>query len=66
MSYKHIEVKQVSGFIGAEISGVDLSRSLHDEAVAEIRQALLKWKVIFFRGQNIDHVKGYNIFLLHH
>ncbi len=55
MSYKHIEVKPVAGFIGAEISGVDLSRPLHDEAVAEIRQALLKWKVIFFRGQNIDH-----------
>ncbi|GAA6624008.1 TauD/TfdA dioxygenase family protein [Scytonema sp. NUACC26] len=55
MSNKHIEVKQVAGFIGAEISGVDLSRPLHDEAVKEIRQALLKWKVVFFRGQNIDH-----------
>jgi taurine dioxygenase len=55
MSNKHIEVKQVAGFIGAEISGVDLSRPLHDDAVKEIRQALLKWKVVFFRGQNIDH-----------
>ncbi|MBD2139115.1 TauD/TfdA family dioxygenase [Anabaena sp. FACHB-1237] len=55
MSNKHIEVKQVAGFIGAEISGVDLSAPLHDEAVKEIREALLKWKVIFFRGQNIDH-----------
>ncbi|MEH2161305.1 MAG: TauD/TfdA family dioxygenase [Nostoc sp.] len=55
MSNKHIQVKQVAGFIGAEISGVDLSRPLHDDAVKEIRQALLKWKVVFFRGQNIDH-----------
>ncbi len=55
MSNKHIEVKQVAGFIGAEISGVDLSRPLHDDAVKEIRQALLDWKVIFFRNQNIDH-----------
>lgn len=55
MSNKHIEVQQVAGFIGAEISGVDLSRPLHDDAVKEIRQALLKWKVVFFRGQNIDH-----------
>ncbi len=55
MSNKHIEVKQVAGFIGAEITGVDLSRPLHDDAVKEIRQALLKWKVVFFRGQNIDH-----------
>ncbi len=30
MSNKHIEVKPVAGFIGAEISGVDLSRPLHD------------------------------------
>ncbi|MBO1048525.1 MAG: TauD/TfdA family dioxygenase [Dolichospermum sp. DEX182a] len=55
MSNKYIEVKQVAGFIGAEISGVDLSQPLHDDAVKEIREALLKWKVIFFRGQNIDH-----------
>lgn len=41
MSNKHIEVKQVAGFIGAEISGIDLSRPLHDDAVKEIRQALL-------------------------
>ncbi|MEH1901012.1 MAG: TauD/TfdA family dioxygenase [Nostoc sp.] len=55
MGYKHIEVKQVAGFIGAEISGVDLSDPLNDDQVKEIRQALLKWKVVFFRGQNIDH-----------
>ncbi|WP_228058594.1 TauD/TfdA dioxygenase family protein [Nostoc sp. LEGE 12447] len=55
MGYKHIEVKQVAGFIGAEIGGVDLSRSLSEDQVQEIRKALLKWKVVFFRDQNIDH-----------
>ena len=55
MGYKHIEVKQVAGFIGAEIGGVDLSRPLSDDQVQEIRKALLKWKVLFFRNQNIDH-----------
>lgn len=55
MGYKHIEVKQVAGFIGAEIGGVDLTRPLCDDRVQEIRKALLKWKVIFFRNQNIDH-----------
>ena len=37
MSNNHIEVKPVAGFIGAEISNVDLSRPLHDDAVKEIR-----------------------------
>lgn len=55
MGYKHIEVKPVSTFIGAEISGVNLSQPLSEEEVKEIRKALLKWKVVFFRGQNIDH-----------
>ncbi len=55
MGYKHIEVKPVSTFIGAEISGVNLSQPLNEDEVKEIRKALLKWKVVFFRGQNIDH-----------
>lgn len=55
MSNKYIEVKPVAGFIGAEIGNVDLSRPLHEDAIKEIRQALLKWKVVFFRNQNIDH-----------
>ncbi len=46
MSYKHIEVKQVAGFIGAKISGVDLSNPLSDEAIQEIRQSLHKLQVL--------------------
>lgn len=58
MAHTHtesIQVKPVAGKIGAEIHGVDLQQSLSDGAIAEIRQALLKWKVVFFRNQNIGH-----------
>jgi len=40
--------------IGAEVSGVDLSRPMGDETVAALRAALLEWKVLFFHDQDID------------
>lgn len=39
--------------IGAEIEGIDLSVEQSDAAIAEIRQALLTYKVVFFRDQDI-------------
>jgi alpha-ketoglutarate-dependent taurine dioxygenase len=48
-------VQPVSGHIGADISGVDISRSLTDQTVAQIRDALHRYKVIFFRDQQLDH-----------
>ena len=48
-----IEVRQMSTTIGAMISGVDLATELNDATVAVLRQALLDWKVIFFRDQDI-------------
>ena len=39
--------------IGAEIEGVDLSRPLGATTVSALRQALLDWKVLFFRDQDI-------------
>ena len=39
--------------IGAEIDGVDLRDELNDDAIAAIREALLRHKVIFFRDQDI-------------
>jgi taurine dioxygenase len=48
-------IKRVAGHIGAEVSNLDLSRPVSDEGVRAIRQALLQNKVLFFRGQNIDH-----------
>lgn len=46
------EVRPVAGRIGAEIRGVTLSAELSEETVSFIREALLKHKVIFFRGQH--------------
>ena len=39
--------------IGAEIEGIDLSRPLSAATVSALRQALLDWKVLFFRDQDI-------------
>ena len=39
--------------IGAEVSGVDLSEALDATARDALRQALLDWKVLFFRDQEI-------------
>jgi alpha-ketoglutarate-dependent sulfate ester dioxygenase len=50
-----VEVRPQSGWTGAEIHGVDLTTALSDAQVAEIRAALLKWKVVFFRDQFIGH-----------
>lgn len=53
-NYRDFEARPVSGAIGAEIHGLDLSAPLADETVAEIRQALLEHLVLFFRGQQLD------------
>jgi taurine dioxygenase len=49
-----IDLAPLSPTIGAEVSGVDLSKPLAPETVAAIRGALLDWKVLFFRDQDID------------
>ncbi len=51
-----LDIKRVTGRIGAEIGGVKLSPDLDRDTVAAIRAALLKHKVIFFREQtHLDH-----------
>ncbi|MGW5074659.1 TauD/TfdA dioxygenase family protein [Rhodococcus sp. NPDC004095] len=50
--YRAIDLRPVTPFIGAEVRGVDL-RDPGDEVIAELRTALLEWKVLFFRGQDI-------------
>ncbi|MFD5033056.1 TauD/TfdA dioxygenase family protein [Streptomyces sp. NPDC058220] len=52
-----IDVRQVAGHIGAEISGVDLREELDDATVAEIWQAVLTHRVVFFRDQHIGHAQ---------
>jgi taurine dioxygenase len=46
-----LQLRRTAGALGAEISGVDLSRDLPDETIAAIRAALLEHQVIFFRDQ---------------
>lgn len=53
MNYRHIDVRPISGALGAEIGGVDFAQALSDEVVAEIRQAWLEHLVVFFRDQDI-------------
>ena len=50
-----INVRPMSVHIGAEIEGVELTQPLSAETVSKIREALLKWKVVFFRDQHLDH-----------
>ena len=52
-NYQHIEVRPIAGALGAEIHGVDISRTLEDDVVAEMRQAFLDHVVIFLRGQKV-------------
>ena len=53
-AFRPIEVVPLSKFTGAEVRGVDLSSDLDGDAVAAIRGALLRWKVVFFRGQQLS------------
>lgn len=50
-----VDIRPLSVHIGAEIDGVDLTRPLTPPAVQDIRAALLQWKVVFFRGQHLNH-----------
>lgn len=54
-TYTAIEVRPLAIHIGAEIHGVDLTRRLAPAEVQDIRAALLRWKVVFFREQYLDH-----------
>jgi taurine dioxygenase len=49
-----MDVRSITGALGAEILGVDLSRPLSAPTIADIRRAFLEHLVIFFRGQRLD------------
>lgn len=48
-----ITVEPINGFIGAELKGVDLSRTLSDDEFAVIHDAFVRYEVIVMRNQNI-------------
>ena len=53
----HVTVDPLSVHTGAEIHGVDLSKPLSALEVQTIRSTLLRWRVVFFREQHLDHAQ---------
>lgn len=51
--YERFTVTPLAPTIGAEVGGVDLGAPMDDELRAELHRALLEWKVLFFRDQDI-------------
>ena len=54
-AYRHIDVRPLTGVLGAEIFGVDLRQSLAPEAWQEIHQAYADHQVIMFPDQPVSH-----------
>jgi taurine dioxygenase len=53
----HAGVIRLAGNIGAEITGIDTGDVLSDDAVAQVRHALLDHKVVFLRDQSLDYAR---------
>ncbi len=50
-----VQITPMSVHTGAEISGIDLRHPLAEVQIHKIRNALLKWRVVFFRDQELTH-----------
>ncbi|NBC21752.1 MAG: taurine dioxygenase [Alphaproteobacteria bacterium] len=55
-TFARFEARPLTPAIGAELTGIDL-RQVDEGLVRDIREALLKYKVIFFRGQDITRAQ---------
>ncbi|MHB8530265.1 MAG: TauD/TfdA dioxygenase family protein [Caulobacteraceae bacterium] len=55
MSRKGVEIRPLTARIGAEIGGVDLSGSIGEGQLEELKRALAEHQVIFFRDQRLSH-----------
>ena len=53
MGTNALDIRPLSGALGAEILGIDLGHNLGDETVAAIRAAWLEHLVVFFREQTL-------------
>jgi taurine dioxygenase len=62
LRWEHFEATLLGATVGAELRGVELGPDLADEVVAEIRQALLDYKVVFFRDQTSLSADGHVAF----
>ena len=71
LRWEHFEARQLGATIGAVIEGVDLTSPLPDEVVRELRQALVDYKVLFFReqpltaGQHVAFARGFGDLEVH-
>ena len=54
MEWEHFDVRPLGVTIGAEVSGVGLADDLPAEVVAQLRSALVAFKVLVFRDQPLD------------
>ena len=52
-----MNIKPVSGTLGAEIQDIDLNQNISPQEYAEIRRLLIEHEVIFFRNQDITHAQ---------
>ncbi|WP_370949424.1 TauD/TfdA dioxygenase family protein [Amycolatopsis sp. cg5] len=52
--YRDIEIAPITPIIGAEVSGVDLSKELTERQLDEVKTAFLDHQVLVFRDQDIS------------
>ncbi len=55
MTSEHpITVRKLTGHIGAEVSGIELRKTISEADQAALRDCLARYQVIFFRDQHLD------------
>jgi taurine dioxygenase len=55
MSKSSFEIRPVTGALGAEVSGIDLSREMSPQLFAELHEVWLDHQVLFFRDQELTN-----------
>ena len=58
MGYETIEITPMTPRIGAEVSGIDLTKSLGNQQFQELHDALMEHSVLFFLFLCVRNVKN--------
>jgi len=53
-SYGSFELRPLTPHLGAEVTGIDLSKPLDETQQADVRHAFADWSVLAFRDQHLD------------